>query len=258
MKFYAFLFSFLFTLTVHAQTEETHVTVAHVIDGDTFVTTQGEHIRLLGINAPEKARKQSPAQPFGKAATVYAQKLLKDKNLTLTFGPHKRDRYKRLLAHATLADGTWVNGHMVEAGMAHVYSFPDNRPRTGALIAKENTARQNKKGLWSHPRWQVRAATDIFPEETIGQFHLIEGTVTHTARVKGITYLNFGEDWRTDFTVEIRKKDLPLFTEAGITPHQDYQGKRLRVRGMLKPVNGILVTATHPEQLEILTPSQNP
>ena len=42
-----------------------------------------------------------------------------------------------------------------------------------------------------------------------------------------------------------------LFAAAGLAP-EDYQGRRLRVRGWLKSLNGPMIVATHPEQLEIL------
>lgn len=245
---YAWTIFFLLPLLAWAE----QVTVAHIVDGDTFVTTTGQHVRLLDINTPEQARENTPAEPFAHQARQAAHTLLANQPVTLAFGPTRTDRYQRLLAHVYLADGTWVNGALVEEGLAHVYSFPDNRPKTAELIVLENAARNQKRGLWQHPRWQVWPSTAAFPATSIGKFNLVEGTVTHTALIKGITYLNFGDDWRTDFTVEIRARDLPLFTAAGLNPQQDYMGKTLRVRGVLKPVNGVLITATHPEQLEIL------
>mgnify|MGYP005840655051 FL=1 len=68
-------------------------------------------------------------------------------------------------------------------------------------------------------------------------------------------YLNYGENWRTDFTVEIPTEFLDLFSREGIDPLKNYTNKNLLVRGRLKPVNGVLITATHPEQIRVLTDS---
>lgn len=72
------------------------------------------------------------------------------------------------------------------------------------------------------------------------------------AVVRGRTFLNYGEDWRSDFTVSIPARDWTRFADAGIVP-ADYQGRRIRVRGWLKSRNGPMIDITHPEQIEVLT-----
>lgn len=223
------------------------VIVAQVIDGDTFITQQGKHVRLLGINTPETAKQNLPAQPGAAQAKKFTQNLIENKTLTLQFGERKKDKYKRLLAHAYLPDGTWVNGALVENGLAHVYSFKDNRTHLPALQKKERQARAEKKGIWAYPRWQVLQANQPFPDNVIGHFNLVEGVVQNVVNNKKTTYLNFGTNWRTDFTVEIRPQDKHNF--KGVD-YANYKNQKVLVRGFLKPVNGVLVTATHPEQIE--------
>lgn len=229
--------------------------VDYIIDGDTFVTTAGDHVRLLGINTPEKASsRHKEAQPFANKATAGLVRLLNHKDVQLVFDTNKTDRYKRLLAHVYLKDGTWVNSRMVEDGLAHVYTFPDNRAHITELLVVEAKARKAKRGLWSHPRWRLRHAEDTFERSEIGHFYIIRGIVKNVADVRGITYLNFGDDWKTDFTAEIIPDAHPLFEADNIDPHI-YKGKQVEVRGIIKPVNGIMVTVSHPEQIQILTPA---
>lgn len=239
----------MFAVAVSAA--ETTTRIEHVIDGDTFVTRDGETVRLLGINTPEVGGHRA-AEPYGDAAKKAAQRLLGGQSVRLVDDAHHQDRYGRRLAHAYLDDGTWVNAKLVRDGYAHVYSFPDNRHKLSDLLAEETHARQERRGLWALPRWQILAADQPFAREQIGHFHLVEGTVRHTARARGHIYLNFGDNWRTDFTIEIRPDDVDNFTTDGINPAKDYTGKHVRVRGPLKPVNGVLITATHPEQIEVL------
>ena len=85
----------------------------------------------------------------------------------------------------------------------------------------------------------------------VGSFQLIEGRVREVAVVRKRAYLNFGEDWRTDFTISIAPRDRRRFLADGIDP-MGYQGQRVRVRGWLRHYNGPLVDVTHPEQIEIL------
>ena len=63
--------------------------------------------------------------------------------------------------------------------------------------------------------------------------------------------LNFAKDWRSDFTVDVERKDVSAFTAAGIDL-KAFTGKRVRVRGWVEWRNGPMIAATHPEQIELL------
>jgi hypothetical protein len=67
----------------------------------------------------------------------------------------------------------------------------------------------------------------------------------------GRIYLNFGDDWRSDFTISIDRKEIPAFAAAGIDL-KVLAGKKVRVRGWIEWRNGAMIAATHPEQLELL------
>jgi endonuclease YncB( thermonuclease family) len=234
-----------------AAVEPQTATVRHIIDGDTFVTAQGRHVRLLGINTPEKASKRRPAEAFADEATDALRALVDGKEVRLVTDSAPTDRYNRLLAHVYLPDGTWVNRELVAAGLAHVYTFADNRAHVADLIAAEDAARAEGKGIWSHRRWRIRHSDETFEKRDIGRFFIVQGRVLATATVRGTVYLNFGPDWRTDFTVELPPEAVALFRSEGIDP-LSYKGQTVEVRGVVKPVNGFLVTVSHPEQLRVL------
>ena len=69
--------------------------------------------------------------------------------------------------------------------------------------------------------------------------------------VRRRAYLNFGEDWRSDFTIALDARTRRLF-EAEAIDLKAYEGRRLRVRGWLKSRNGPMIEVTHPEQIELL------
>ena len=69
-------------------------------------------------------------------------------------------------------------------------------------------------------------------------------------QVRSRVYLNFTEDWQTDFTIVIAASDLPVFQAAGLDPLA-LAGRTVRVRGWLRKWNGPMIEATHPEQIEL-------
>ena len=80
---------------------------------------------------------------------------------------------------------------------------------------------------------------------------MIEGRVLDAAKVKGTVYLNFGENWRSDFTITIENRARRTFIKSKLDP-LSLEGRRIRVRGWLKRRNGPGIKATHPEQIEVI------
>jgi len=157
------------------------VAVSHAYDGDTFKTDSGEKVRLLGINTPELARDDKPGQPLAGRATDELRALVQGKTVRLEFDKDRHDNYGRLLAHVYLRDGTWVNAHMIESGLAHAYTFAPNFLHTAALLDKERQARSAKRGIWNSDRFQL-LQQDRVSEKHIGQFRLVSGHATAIAK----------------------------------------------------------------------------
>jgi len=70
-------------------------------------------------------------------------------------------------------------------------------------------------------------------------------------KVSGRAYLNFGRNWRSDFTVTISPDDMKTFRHAGVDPYA-YAGKRIRVRGTIDRMNGFEIEVASPEAIEVL------
>jgi len=222
-----------------------------VVDGDTLVLETGVEVRLVGIQAPKLplGRRGFAPWPLAPEAKAALERLAAGRRLGLWYGGRKSDRHGRLLAHLTTPDGTWVQGALLEAGMARVYSFPDNRARVAEMLALERKARAARRGIWGHRYYRILAPEAL--RRHIGTFQIVEGTVLAVAEVRGRAYLNFGRNWRTDFTVAIPPRRLKQLWR-GAAVRQLYQGRRIRVRGWLKSFNGPMIEATHPEQIELL------
>ena len=230
-------------------------TVASIVDGDTLLLTEGAEIRLVGIQAPKLplGRRNFRPWPLAEESKRALAALAAGRRLRLCYGGRQVDRHGRLLAHLTIADGAdsglWIQGALLEQGMARVYSFPDNRSRVTEMLTRERAARAAKRGIWNHPFYAIRTAENA--ARHIGTFQLVEGRIVGTATVRGRGYLNFGANWKTDFTVSISPRTLRQRWQGG-PAIAALEGRRIRVRGWLKSYNGPLIEATHPEQIEIL------
>ncbi len=229
--------------------------VAAVIDGDTVTLDRrvegAIEVRLVGLQAPKLplGRVGFPTWPLADEARAALLALVQGRMVALHYGGARMDRNGRRLAHLVLDDGTWVQGALLEQGMARVYSFADNRAAVADMLAIEAAARGARRGIWAHPFYAL-----LTPEQANGRidtFQIVEGRVVGTARVGGRTYLNFGTDWRTDFTVSMAAAADRLFRRQGLDL-LTLEGRRVRVRGWLGRYNGPTVEATHPEQLELL------
>ena len=226
-------------------------TVRQVVDGDTVALEDGREVRLVGIQAPKLplGRRGFRAWPLAAESKAALEKLALGKRVTLSFGGRRRDRHRRWLAHLHLGDGTWIQGAMLTAGMARVYSFPDNRAVVGEMLKRERAARAARRGIWGHPYYRIldhRAAG-----RRVNAFQLVEGRILKIGRSRGRVFLNFGTDWKRDFTIVVERRWARQFPERG-RGLVKLAGQRVRVRGWLKWRNGPMIAVTHPEQIEVL------
>jgi len=67
--------------------------VTNVIDGDTIVTSDGMHIRYIGLNTPEKGQK------YYQEALEFNRKLVQGKAIHLEFDEEQTDAFGRSLAY---------------------------------------------------------------------------------------------------------------------------------------------------------------
>jgi endonuclease YncB( thermonuclease family) len=256
------IFAVLWSATAWASGPETlqdggRARVISVVDGDTVVLTDGRQVRLVGIQAPKLAlgRANFKDWPLADEAKRAVEEWVLDQDVHLYFVPAPQDRHGRVLAHVTRrADGLWLQGELLKRGLARVYTFPDNRVLAAELLAFERQARSAQVGIWALVHYMVRTPYTLAAD--MGTFQIVEGRVLDTAQVKKNVYVNFGKNWRSDFTIKVGTRDAKLFAEAGIDLLA-LKGKRVRVRGWIKSQNGPMIELDHPERLEILEAVQD-
>ena len=231
--------------------------VSEVVDGDTVLLESGLSVRLIGTQAPKLplGRDDFEAWPLAEEARTELAAIALGRNVQLGYGGEEKDRYGRALAHLFVeseAAPVWAQMHMIGAGLARVYSFPDNRRCLDQLFAGEERARAERLGIWANPYYSVRAADrpdDLLSR--VGDYELVEGRVLLADRSGPRVYLNFGRFWKEDFTAVIEAPALRLFEREGIDP-LILEGALVRIRGWIDERDGPRVEITHPEQIEVL------
>lgn len=121
------------------------VTVGRVVDGDTFVTTERERVRLIGVDTPESTKQH---EPYGKAAADFTKSRLTGRKVQLVYDVGRQDKYGRTLAYVYLADGTFFNALLVAEGYAQIMTVPPNVKHAEEFLALQRKARAQNKGLW--------------------------------------------------------------------------------------------------------------
>jgi micrococcal nuclease len=125
--------------------------VKEVIDGDTIILSNGETVRYVGIDTPEKS------EPYFEEAKEANRKLVEGKRVTLEFDKEKKyDRFRLLayvwiVADPQLGDSLLVNAELIKQGLAWVYSFRPNLRYRDYFVLLQKEAREKRIGVWSIP-----------------------------------------------------------------------------------------------------------
>jgi micrococcal nuclease len=101
-----------YLVKVFEDSDKEEFEIKRVIDGDTIVTEGDLHIRLFGINTPEKGEK------YYQEAKEFLEDLVLNKKVSVKlFG---KDKYSRELGILFL-DGKNINSELIKNGFANVY-----------------------------------------------------------------------------------------------------------------------------------------
>lgn len=230
--------------------------IRSIVDPYTLILADGKTVRLSGIDLPD----HDPFEPGEMAAR--ALQVLRDKfegkSVTLyQTKDAKTGRINRMgheLAHIELIDGKlWAQGLLLAEGLARVRTSARNPEMAGQMLALEQEARAGEAGIWGLTGFPVLEAGTA--GDHAGGFQIVEGKVRSVAIVRNTIYLNFGQDWRSDFTIGIPAAGRRAFTKAGIDPLQ-WAGTDIRGRGWLRSWNGAYMEVDHPQAIEFVESSK--
>lgn len=225
--------------------------VVEIIDPLTIRLDDDSIVSLTGLDYPDLDYYQ-PGN-FAIMTLKIMKDFLLDQDVTLyqtkNDGLGRINRMGHQLGHLVRRDGVWAQGLMLSLGLARVRTTGSNTEMAAQMYDLENTARDSKAGIWNVQGYKIIPADAA--DAAIGSYSLIEGEIIKTAMQKNRLYLNFGKDWRSDFTISIAPRYLKIFNAEGINP-QKWGRKRIRVRGWVENFNGPYIEVDHPQQIEIL------
>ena len=176
------------------------VQVKRVIDGDTVVLADDQHVRLIGINTPEMNYGKGAPQPYAVDAKQALQRMVTDsKQLYLSYGSEKKDHYGRALAHLygdhsidSAADGsldapTNFAALLLGGGLGFFIAIPPNLAHSSCFQQLEFQARANQLGLWRGFSEQI-----VKPGESLKTgFQLVTGRIVNVAHDRAAWWLAF-------------------------------------------------------------------
>jgi micrococcal nuclease len=125
--------------------------VLRVVDGDTLVLDDSPRtrVRLIGVNAPESVKPESPVEPFGPEASKFTRDFVAGGNVRLQFDKERLDQYDRMLAYVWVEDKL-LNEELLRAGLArwepHYHYSQSMKDR---FRRAQQTAKREGLGVWS-------------------------------------------------------------------------------------------------------------
>jgi hypothetical protein len=163
-----------------------------------------------------------------------------------------KDRHGWVEAQIFLPDNAesgWLQVAILEHGLGRVFVTPDRPECAGALFTAERSAREHHTGIWAAPQYAVRTPQALSPRDR-GTFQIVQGKVVHAAVKGGRGYLDFGTNWKTDFTASIAPDCMKMFRNLGIDPRR-FEGHTIRVRGWIDEYHGPEIDVAAPQDIEL-------
>lgn len=211
----------------------------------------GMRLMMDGLYFPDLQNRGS----ISAARRRFFDEMRQDQSLTLDSQPFDEigagtnrygDRHGKLLT----GEGLWVQKFLVAEGLA-LWSGSATYPPDLAqeMQAAEREAELQQKGLWRFFRVHEGSNSDMPAPK--GRFIVAEGRVQEVYVTPKNTYLNFGEDWREDFTAAIPSRSRSKF-ESRDWKLTALENKMVRIRGWIRFYNGPFMELSFPQQLEIM------
>ncbi len=228
------------------------VLIQQVIDPLRVQLQDGRIVQLAGMDIPDN----DPANPGEISTRAFEElkKMLTSKQVTFyqtkDESKGRRNRMGHYLGHLqTHQDKIWVQGFLLKNGLARILPGADNIEMVAQMSALENEAITEKRGLWASDKFGV------LPPETadkaMNNWAIIEGTIAKTGMSNNTVFLNFGDDWRKDFTIGIEGEVRRQMAKRNLDS-MGLAGKRVRVHGWVESYNGPYIKLSHAAWLEIL------
>lgn len=205
-------------------------------DGRMLRLSDGRRVVLPHVLPPGPDRHEPMADtgPIRAAARHLADRAL-GRELRVDLAAVPPDRYGRLRARISV-DGLDLAQALCAAGTVRVFPEPGAAPdRIADLIRAESRARKTGAGFWSDGFFSVLQA--VPPPTGVDRFEIVTGRVVAVTPVGDRDHLEFGPDWRVDFTAGLARRLRRVLASQG-NDIAALPGGQVTVRGWLRSWNG--------------------
>lgn len=151
---------------------------------------------------------------------------------------NKTDRHNRIISQINM-NGKWLQCSILKSGDSIASPSPLSKDITDDLYKCEKL---NNIAFFV-------STNDAY--KFIGDYKIISGKIYSTYQSKKNLYINFDEDWKTDFSIMISNNIAKEFKPEQLTKLTT-TGKTIRIRGRIEKYNGPIIKLTHLKQIEFL------
>lgn len=232
----------LLMLLIRTNFANAEYTIKAVDEDGKIQLSDGKIVEFSGLYIPPEIKNKT---------VEYIKKNVTGKAVDIVLGGSESTAYNSYLIKNVKISEYNLILNLLKAGFAVNYHMekPDIIDNDKKLA--ENEAIKTKSGLWSDSS-NIFISKEELEQNTkihLYNFRVVTGQVTATKLVKDKMYLNFGDDWKTDFTVIINKENLKNFGEADL---DKLSGKKVMVRGWIEFYNGAAMEIYNASHLDVM------
>lgn len=232
--------------------------VTEVLKPDLIKLENGKAYKLANIRVPIYYKKDALTALnellVGKQVLVYhyADPVKAEEENTV-FSAANETRYGVKLTHVIVEESNiWVQDYLIANGYSWAFSTPDAQTMMPTLKKVEQLARQQRLGFWGANVYRIKNVEEV--KNYLDSYQIVEGKITNVTKKSYAAYLNFGQDWTTDFTITLPREHWNTFATAYFKfDPRHLEGMTVRVRGWVENKNGPMISVDHVEQMEILS-----
>ena len=140
----------------------------------------------------------------------------------------------------------FLRHQLLQSGNALMFPFTTGAEDAKKLRASEIIARNKPTGIWRKKKYPA-LLTPADAAKNLGRYKIVRGKILKQETHKNITYLNFGKNWRDDFTVRAPEQKFNAIAKQNGWA-TNLQNKIIECRGVLHEFYGAAIDLNHPAQ----------
>jgi len=204
------------------------VYVSKVIDGDTFKTSSGTKVRLIGLDTPEISyNKKKDNEYFSQKARQFLKEKIENKYVYLDYDLELKDEYDRILAYVFLGNGEFINASLLENGYARLLAIAPNLCYLSFFREISKEAIKGQKGMWE--KTPIINYTEA--KQYIGKEVIIRGRVIDIYDSGDVIFINFNPEYWKSFSALIFEYTKNKFN---YNPIEELENKEVLILGVIK------------------------